>query len=1150
MEKIQPYQPKHKIRIVTAASLFDGHDAAINIMRRIIQATGVEVIHLGHDRSVEEVVNTAIQEDANAIAMTSYQGGHNEYFKYMYDLLREKGAGHIKIFGGGGGVILPEEIEALMDYGITRIYSPDDGRELGLQGMINDLVQRSDFAIGDSLNGEVEILPQKNPKAIARVISAAENFPEVARETLTTIHQKNKTAKTPVLGITGTGGAGKSSLVDELVRRFLADFPEKTLGIVSVDPSKRKTGGALLGDRIRMNAINNPRVYMRSLATRQSNLALSKYVNEAVEVLKAAEYDLIVLETSGIGQSDTEILEHSDVSLYVMTPEFGAATQLEKIDMLDFADLVAINKFDKRGALDALRDVKKQYQRNHNLWDTKPEDLPVYGTIASQFNDPGMNTLYKAIMDTLVEKTGANLHSVFEISGEMSEKIFVIPPNRTRYLSEIAENNRKYDETATTQAAVAQQLYGIFKTICSVANVSSYDVEKTFISPRGLNDDAILNQVQEDSDTQFLSLLIKEFDRVKMALDPYNWETIVNWNTTVKRYKDPVYTFKVRDKELKIATHTESLSHSQIPKVALPKYQAWGDILRWCLQENVPGAFPYTSGLYPFKRTGEDPTRMFAGEGGPERTNRRFHYVSLGMPAKRLSTAFDSVTLYGNDPGYRPDIYGKIGNSGVSICCLDDAKKLYSGFNLADPMTSVSMTINGPAPMLLGFFMNAAVDQQCELYIKENGMEAEVDAKIDAIYQEKGAKRPEYNGELPEGNDGLGLMLLGVTGDQVLSQETYQTIKAQTLSQVRGTVQADILKEDQAQNTCIFSTEFALRLMGDVQAYFIHNNVRNFYSVSISGYHIAEAGANPITQLAFTLANGFTYVEYYLSRGMDINKFGPNLSFFFSNGIDPEYAVIGRVARRIWSKALNYKYGANARAQMLKYHIQTSGRSLHAQEIDFNDIRTTLQALYAIYDNCNSLHTNAYDEAITTPTEESVRRAMAIQLIINRELGLAKNENPIQGAFIIEELTDLVEEAVLTEFDRITERGGVLGAMETMYQRSKIQEESLYYETLKHTGDYPIIGVNTFLSSKGSPTIIPAEVIRATEAEKQFQIHTLERLHKTYRHKADETLKAIQQAAIQHQNVFEALMEATKVCSLGQITNALFEVGGQYRRNM
>jgi isobutyryl-CoA mutase len=1157
MEPQKPYIPVNKVRIVTAASLFDGHDAAINIMRRIIQSTGVEVIHLGHDRSVEEVVNTAIQEDANAIAMTSYQGGHNEYFKYMYDLLQEKGAGHIKIFGGGGGVILPSEIEELHQYGITRIYSPDDGRAMGLQGMINDLVQKADASTPTPKGGVEEVatnVVNKEVNTIARLISLAENSPEDFHKIFTPllVAPPSGAGGAPVLGITGTGGAGKSSLVDELVRRFLIDFPEKTIGLISVDPSKRKTGGALLGDRIRMNAINNPRVYMRSLATRQSNLALSKYVAEAIQVLKAAKYDIIILETSGIGQSDTEIMDHSDVSLYVMTPEFGAATQLEKIDMLDFADLVALNKFDKRGALDALRDVKKQYQRNHNLWDVNLDEMPVFGTIASQFNDPGMNTLYKSIMDKIVAKTSSDLKSTFEITREMSEKIFVIPPHRTRYLSEIAENNRKYDETALSQEQVAQKLYGIYKTIETVSN------KKPELNKAGI--DETLSEFETlkglDENRIFLNLLLNQFDKVKMDLDPYNWEMILTWNEKVNKYKNPVYTFKVRDREIKMATHTVSLSHSQIPKVALPKYKAWGDILRWCLQENVPGEFPFTAGLYPFKREGEDPSRMFAGEGGPERTNKRFHYVSAGLPAKRLSTAFDSVTLYGNDPHIRPDIYGKIGNAGVSICCLDDAKKLYSGFDLVHAMTSVSMTINGPAPMLLGFFMNAAIDQQCEKYIIENKLEHLVEEKLLELYESKGLKRPKYQGEIPKSpsfggvGEALGLLLLGVTGDQVLPLEIYNEIKAKTLAQVRGTVQADILKEDQAQNTCIFSTEFALRLMGDVQEYFISKNVRNFYSVSISGYHIAEAGANPITQLAFTLANGFTYVEYYLSRGMNINDFGPNLSFFFSNGVDPEYAVIGRVARRIWAKALKNKYGANERAQMLKYHIQTSGRSLHAQEIDFNDIRTTLQALYAIYDNCNSLHTNAYDEAITTPTEESVRRAMAIQLIINKELGLAKNENPIQGAFIIEELTDLVEAAVLQEFDRITERGGVLGAMETMYQRSKIQEESLYYETLKHTGEFPIIGVNTFLSSKGSPTVIPAEVIRATEEEKQYQITMLNNLQKANADLVAQHLKTLQEAAIKNKNMFDHLMEATKVCSLGQITASLFEVGGQYRRNM
>ncbi|GMQ29912.1 methylmalonyl-CoA mutase family protein [Algoriphagus confluentis] len=1118
------YKPKNHIRIVTAASLFDGHDAAINIMRRIIQSTGCEVIHLGHNRSVQEIVDCAIQEDVQAIAITSYQGGHVEFFKYMYDLLREKGAGHIQIFGGGGGTILPEEIKELHGYGITRIYSPDDGRAMGLQGMINDLVQKCDFPIGDKLAKDFE-LNKEIKGSVARAISAFENFPESSTGLLEQVRKESQAKNTPVLGITGTGGAGKSSLVDELVRRFILDFEDKTMAIISVDPSKRKTGGALLGDRIRMNSIHHPRVFMRSLATRQSNLALSKYVQDAVDTVKAAGFDLIILETSGIGQSDTEIIEHSDLSLYVMTPEYGAASQLEKIDMLDFADVIALNKFDKRGALDAIRDVKKQYKRNHNLWETADEDIPVFGTIASQFNDPGMNQLYRAIIGKVNDKF-PGWESTFELTAGTSEKIYIIPPARTRYLSEITEVNRNYDKWVEEQKEIAQQLYSIQKSMEAIRKAKVGD------------QDRLLKELQE------------VYAQVELNLDPKNKKWLEDWATESARYSDDFYVFKVRDKELKVKTYSTSLSNSRIPKVALPKYEAWGELLKWGLRENVPGQFPYTSGVFPFKREGEDPTRMFAGEGGPERTNKRFHYVSKDMPAKRLSTAFDSVTLYGEDPDYRPDIYGKIGNSGVNICCLDDAKKLYSGFNLVDPMTSVSMTINGPAATMTAFFMNAAIDQQCEVYIKANGLEAEVESKIEAIYNEKGLPRPEYNAPIPEGNDGLGLMLLGVTGDQVLPADVYQKIKADTLSKVRGTVQADILKEDQAQNTCIFSTEFSLRLMGDVQQYFIENRVRNFYSVSISGYHIAEAGANPITQLALTLSNGFTYVEYYVSRGMNINDFAPNLSFFFSNGIDPEYAVIGRVARRIWAKAMKLKYGANERSQMLKYHIQTSGRSLHAQEIDFNDIRTTLQALYAIYDNCNSLHTNAYDEAITTPTEASVRRAMAIQLIINKELGLAKNENPLQGSFIIEELTDLVEEAVYLEFDRITERGGVLGAMETMYQRGKIQEESLHYEMLKHTGEYPIIGVNTFLSSEGSPTIIPGEVIRATLEEKEAQIQTLNNLHQAYSGKEKEQLSGLKKAAVQNENVFEKLMEAAKYCSLGQITNALYEVGGQYRRNM
>jgi methylmalonyl-CoA mutase len=1123
--KPEVYASKHKIRIVTAASLFDGHDAAINIMRRIIQASGVEVIHLGHDRSVQEIVDCAIQEDANAIAITSYQGGHTEFFKYMFDLLKERDCSHIRIFGGGGGTILPTEIDELQRYGIARIYAPDDGRAMGLQGMINDMLSKCDFATGSNLNGELKHFGTRNGKAIndkavARLISAAENFPEESRSVLEEVRKMAATSKTPILGITGTGGSGKSSLVDELVRRFLLDFTDKTIAIISVDPSKRKTGGALLGDRIRMNAIHNERVYMRSMATRQSNLALSKYVQEAVNIVRAANFDLVILETSGIGQSDTEIIEHSNVSLYVMTPEYGAASQLEKIDMLDFADIIALNKFDKRGALDAIRDVKKQYKRNHQLWETEDEKLPVFGTIASQFNDPGMNRLYKAVMDKIVEKTGVKLVSTKAVSDEMSEKIYIIPPQRTRYLAEISENNRKYDSWVISQKNVAQQLYAIRKSIDALKEGGPDDKDRIIKGLEGL------------------------YSQIELNLDGRNKKILETWKEKVQSYKNEFFVFKVRDKEIKIATHYESLSRLQIPKVVTPRYEAWGDLLQWNLQENVPGEFPFTAGVFPFKREGEDPTRMFAGEGGPERTNRRFHYVSLNMPAHRLSTAFDSVTLYGRDPEHRPDIYGKIGNSGVSICCLDDAKKLYSGFNLADPKTSVSMTINGPAAMLTAFFMNAAIDQQCELYIKKNGLEKEVS------YKKKGVKRPTYQGDLPEGNNGLGLFLLGVTGDQVLAAEAYAKIKTETLTAVRGTVQADILKEDQAQNTCIFSTEFALRLMGDVQQYFTDHGIRNFYSVSISGYHIAEAGANPITQLAFTLANGFTFVEYYVSRGMDINKFAPNLSFFFSNGIDPEYSVIGRVARRIWAKAMKLKYNANERSQMLKYHIQTSGRSLHAQEIDFNDIRTTLQALYAIYDNCNSLHTNAYDEAITTPTEESVRRAMAIQLIINRELGLAKNENPLQGSFIIEELTDLVEEAVLREFESISERGGVLGAMETMYQRGKIQEESLYYETLKHNGAYPIIGVNTFLSSKGSPTVLPQEVIRATNEEKEYQIAMVSELQKGNANDSAQVLRNLQVMAIRNQNIFEGLMEAVKQCSLGQITSALFEVGGQYRRNM
>ena len=1139
MQQIKPYIPQNKIRIVTAASLFDGHDAAINIMRRILQSTGGEVIHLGHDRSVHQIVTTAIQEDAQAIAITSYQGGHLEFFKYAYDLLHELGAGHIKLFGGGGGTILPHEQDELHAYGIARIYSPDDGRAMGLQGMINDLLEKADTPTGNlgnnwrdtfqkaygltpsshSQSPTLERTKPVNQVALAQLISAIENEAPSAGDLKFTIRNSQFAINysPPVLGVTGTGGAGKSSLVDELVRRFLLDHKDKKLAVVSVDPSRRKTGGALLGDRIRMNSVYDERVFMRSVATRRSHLALAQQVPEILSVLKAADFDLIILETAGVGQSGSEVVDMADLSLYVMTPEFGAASQLEKIDMLDYADLVAVNKFDKRGSADALRDVRKQYKRNHQLWTADDATLPVFGTMASQFNDPGTNRLYRILMETVSEKTGADLWPGTDLPEGDSTKVHIIPPRRVRYLSEITDTIREYDQQVEAQATVANQLYGVDQVRAAGG------------------DDSMLSEIES---------------KLRGQLDKESLRVIDGWGEKMAAYSAETYTYTVRNREITVPTTTETLSHNKIRRVSLPKYSAWGDILKWSMQENVPGEFPFTAGVFPFKRKGEDPTRMFAGEGGPERTNRRFHYVSLGMPAKRLSTAFDSVTLYGNDPAVRPDIYGKVGNSGVSIPSLDDAKKLYSGFDLCNRATSVSMTINGPAATVLAFFLNAAIDQQCEKYIVENGLESLVEAKLVEKFDANGVERPAYQGELPEGNDGLGLMLLGLTGDEVLEADVYARIKAETLMKVRGTVQADILKEDQAQNTCIFSTEFSLRLMGDVQQYFIDHNVRNFYSVSISGYHMAEAGANPISQLAFTLANGFTFLEYYRSRGMDIDKFAPNFSFFFSNGIDPEYAVIGRVARRIWAKALKLKYGAGERAQKLKYHIQTSGRSLHAQEISFNDIRTTLQALYAIYDNCNSLHTNAYDEAITTPTEESVRRAMAIQLIINHELGLAKNENPMQGSFVIEELTDLVEEAVLMEFDRLTERGGVLGAMETMYQRSKIQEESMYYEQLKHSGELPIMGVNTFLSDDGSPTVLPQEVIRSTDEEKQYQIRQLTAMQVRNMDAAARQIGRLQDVAVQNGNLFDALMEAVKVCSLGQITHSLFAVGGQYRRNM
>jgi len=990
--------------------------------------------------------------------------------------------------------------------------------------MINDLVKKSDFPSGRDVNVQASDIFGQKHASIARLISAAENFPDEVVPLLEELNAECRKKNTPILGITGTGGAGKSSLMDELVRRFLADFPGKTIAIISVDPSKRKTGGALLGDRIRMNAINTPQVYMRSLATRQANLALSKYIRDALCIVKNANFDLVILETSGIGQSDTEIVDFCNISLYVMTPEYGAATQLEKIDMLDFADIIAINKSEKRGFADALRDVRKQYVRNHQLWETDPEELPVFGTMASSFNDHGVNRLYEALVNLLKTKTGVVFVPIADNVEVIKEGITIIPPGRVRYLSEIADTVRTYNRQADEQAKVAHQLHGLRTSL-----------------------DLIPKNAAAKSAKELLESL---YTQTEELLLPANRRVIEGWAEKVKKFTDDNFTYTVRGKEIIVQSYTKTLSHLKIPKIAMPRYHDWGDILKWNLRENVPGEFPYAAGVFPFKRENEDPTRMFAGEGGPERTNKRFHYVSAGMPARRLSTAFDSATLYGANPDVRPDIYGKIGNAGVSIACLDDAKKLYSGFDLCDAATSVSMTINGPAPALVGYFMNVAIDQQCEKYIITNNLSEFTEKKTRAIYKKRGTKRPAYQGSLPPGHNGLGLLLLGITGDEVLPPDVYARIKAETISHVRGTVQADILKEDQAQNTCIFSIDFALKLMGDMQEYFINQRIRNFYSVSISGYHIAEAGANPITQLAFTLANGFTYLEYYASRGMDIDKFAPNLSFFFSNGTDPEYSVLGRVARLIWAKAMKLHYHANERSQMLKYHIQTSGRSLHAQEIDFNDIRTTLQALYAIYDNCNSLHTNAFDEAITTPTEESVRRAMAIQLIINHELGLVKNQNPLQGAFIIEQLTDLVEEAVLKEFDRLTERGGVPGAMETMYQRSLIQEESLYYERLKHSGKLPIMGVNTFLSSTGSPTVIPGEIIRSTKEEKDYQVKMLAELHATFPDEAAESLSRLKEAAIRNKNVFQSLMEATKYCSLGQITQALFEVGGQYRRSM
>jgi methylmalonyl-CoA mutase len=1109
-----PYEPRHHVRIVTATSLFDGHDAAINIMRRILQATGAEIIHLGHDRSADDIAIAAVQEDAQAVAITSYQGGHLEFFRYVRRLLDEAGASHVKIFGGGGGTILPAEAEELERSGIERIYTPDDGRDLGLQGMIDDLLTRADFPVVDEATLDPAELSVAKPGLLGRMISAVEL--ESGGGLATAARVAAAATPTPVVGMTGTGGAGKSSLIDEIVVRYLADFPDRTIALISVDPSRRRSGGALLGDRIRMNSVSDPRVFMRSLATRQANLALSPHVASAVDLVKAAGYDLVVLETSGIGQADTEIVDHSDLTLYVMTPEYGAASQLEKVDMLDFADLVVVNKADRRGAEDAVRDVRKQYRRNHGMFDQADEDLPVYATVASHFNDAGTNHFYHNLMASLERHTKGHFRSTIDLPIDHGGAQPVIPKDRVRYLSEISATIRSYNERVATQAALANE-------------AQAFDV---------------VGRTSGDA-------TVEAAGREAMsALDSDAAGILLEWDQMAEAYAAEAATYEVRGAEINVDTGSTTLSGTRVPKVALPRITGWADRVRWGLQENLPGRFPFTAGVFPFKRAAEDPTRMFAGEGGPEQTNRRFHYVSRDMPAARLSTAFDSVTLYGEDPDTRPDIYGKIGNSGVSVATLDDVKKLYSGFDLLDPSTSVSMTINGPAPMMLAFFMNAAIDQQCELHIVKKGLEDEVERVLSARFDDRGRERPHYQGDLPRGNNGLGLLLLGATGDEVVPIDVYERIKADVQSRVRGTIQADILKEDQAQNTCIFSTEFALRMQGDIQQYFLDHSVGHFYSVSVSGYHMAEAGANPITQLAFTLANGFTFVEYFLSRGMPIDTFAPHLSFFFSNGIDAEYAVIGRVARRIWAKAMRDRYGASERSQRLKYHIQTSGRSLHAQEIGFNDIRTTLQALYAIYDNCNSLHTNAYDEAITTPTEESVRRALAIQLIINRELGLARNENPMQGSFIIEELTDLVEQAVLAEFDRLTDRGGVLGAMERMYQRSKIQEESLLYERMKSSGELPIVGVNMFLSRDGSPFVMPDTVIRSTDEDKQRQIDAARAVRDRNPLVAEAALEHLQRTAIRGDNTFEALMEASKHCTIGQISHALYDVGGRYRRNM
>ncbi len=1126
------------LRFVTAASLFDGHDAAINIMRRLIQARGVEVIHLGHNRSVDDIVRAAIQEDADGIAVSSYQGGHMEFFRYMVDRLRELGAGHIRVFGGGGGTITPAEIRELMDYGVERIYHPHDGMQLGLEAMIKDLVERTETArlktaAPASIDSDREIAVMIS--AIEEGVFEADELERLRRE------WRVRAGSAPVIGITGTGGAGKSSVTDEILNRFLSSFDGWRIAVLAVDPTRRRTGGALLGDRIRMNSLRSERIFMRSMATRRQHLATSEMLGDHILFLKSRGFDLVIVETAGIGQSDSEIVDMVDFSVYVMTSDYGAASQLEKIDMLDFADLVVLNKYDKRGAEDALRDIRKQWKRNHLAFETADDDVPVYPTIASQFNDPGITWMFAELCRRTAAKAGLDAGRwTPDVDTSMREprSTAMIPGSRIRYLAEIAEQGRAVNDSAAKQAEAASLAQHAWESLRMLEDPEL---------PQALDrypDEALTS----DADRTLL-VLRQRYQEAVGSLSAESLRLLKDWPARKEAVQRETYSYTVRGREITGENYRETLSHQRIPKIAVPGYESWGELLGFLLRENLPGAYPYTSGVYPYRRLGEDPTRMFAGEGTPEKTNRRFHYLSRGQESVRLSTAFDSVTLYGEDPHERPDIYGKVGNSGVSIATVDDMKKLYSGFDLCAPNTSVSMTINGPAPMMLAFFMNTAIDQQVEKHLRASGEWEAARDKIAALFE--GRERPRYTGELPEGNDGLGLGLLGVSGEQVVDRETYERIRRETLASVRGTVQADILKEDQAQNTCIFSTEFAMKMMGDVQQYFIDNDVRNYYSISISGYHIAEAGANPISQLAFTLSNGFTIVEYYLARGMHIDDFAPNLSFFFSNGMDPEYSVIGRVARRIWARAMRERYGASARSQMLKYHIQTSGRSLHAQEISFNDIRTTLQALYALFDNCNSLHTNAFDEAITTPTEQSVRRAVAIQLIISRELGLNYCENPWQGSFVINELTDLVEEAVYREFERISERGGVLGAMDTMYQRGKIQEESLYYESRKHDGSLPIVGVNTFLPKAGEEDEVrELELIRSTEQEKKEQIRQVRAFRERHAAVSADALRRLQAVARDRGNVFAELMETVKTGSLGQISAALYEVGGEYRRNM